>query len=203
MIKYLTEIKSSKLIENAINVYKQKKAGDIPVLNGIEFQNAFKTGYCQQHIRKLVEATIWGKEWQWSEAACCATRTGQKIKSAGYENLEWDDVEIGDFVYTSGGGKCRTCGQPVGHTMLYVYDENNNKMMWQNTSYEKRGLDIIPIRDSQVDAITGIFRLLPQDDNIIKIIDIKSNQILAVINGDYKLVADHLSDQDKIYLERI
>ena len=200
MNKYLTEITSDNLIKNAYNVLAQKKAGKIPVLNGVKFTDAFNLGFCQKNIRQLVEATIWQKQWRWPEAKCCASNTCSKIKQAGYESLTWSESCPGDLIYTLGGKKCKTCGKEVGHVMLKMDDKNN---MWQNTSYEKRSLDIIPIRQDQINRINGVFRLMPQKiKDVTKVIDIDTNKILAFIDGKYSLMYDHLADQNKIYLKR-
>lgn len=205
MNKYLADITSDILIKNAIDVYNQKRQGMTPVLNGVKFDSASELGMCQKNIRQIIEATIWGEEWRWSEAACCASNTCSKIKKAGYESLKWSQAEPGDIIYLGGGKRCKTCGKPVGHVMLYLYDKDDkdDEMMWQNTSYESNSLCIIPIRQSQINRITGVFRLLPQKINdVTKVIDIDTNKILALIDGHYSLMYDHLSDQNKIYLKR-
>ncbi len=203
MSKYLTTKTSEELIKNCYDVYNQKKQGKIPVLNGVVFDSARSLGMCQKNVRQIIEATIWGKEWVWPQAACCASNTCSKIKQAGFESIPKNKMEIGDIIYMLGGKKCKTCGKEVGHVGIYVKNDEGQKMIWQNTSYQNLGLCIIPLRNEQYNRINGVFRLFPEKkQDVLKIIDIDTNKVLALVDGRYNFVADRIQEQGKIYLKR-
>lgn len=188
------------LLNLAIDIYKQKKSGKTPKYKNVIFENATKLGRCQQNIRELVEALVWGNERRWDDAACCAYSTHLNLAKK-YQNISYSQTKPGDLIYTNnGGGICSTCGKQSGHVMLYLKNENHRKMMWQNTSYNSLGLTIIPMRDSQKTNICGIYRLF-NDCETTKIIDIATNKILSEIDGDWDFVADHTKDQNKIYVK--
>ena len=203
MSKYLTEKTSDELVKNCYNIYNQYKQGKVPSLNGVVFDGARTLGTCQKNVRKIVEATIWGQEWKWQQAGCCASNTCSKIKQAGFESIPKNKMEIGDIIYMLGGKKCKTCGKEVGHVGIYVNNDGGDKMIWQNTSYQGLGLCIIPLRSSQYARINGVFRFFPEKkDSVLKIIEIETNKVLALVDGKYKFVADRIQEQGKIYLKR-
>lgn len=203
MGKFLSEKTVDIFIKNAYDVYNQKKNGKIPTLNGVIFDSVRTLGTCQKNVRQLIEATIWGQEWRWQQASCCASNTCSKIKSAGFESIPKNKMEIGDLIYMLGGKKCKTCGKEVGHVGIYVNNDGGDKMIWQNTSYMGLGLCIIPLRNDQYNRINGVFRLFPEKkEDVLKIIDIDTNKVLVLVDGKYQFVADRIQEQGKIYLKR-
>ena len=138
-----------------------KKGNHKPHYGGVIFEHAAALGCCQQNVRELVEAVAFGKERTWPEASCCAGSTCERLKKSNYERIaRIEDAQPGDLIYMGGGGYHTgpgQCGGRVGHVGVYMGDGE----LWQNTSYDKRGLCIIPIRPEQYTRITGIFRLFP------------------------------------------
>jgi len=161
---YLSKVvKAKELVTNAMLVYQGKLNGDNPItLNGINFYPN-ELGYCQKNIRKIVECTVWKEEWTWHQSSCCAGNTCKKLKQAGITETTWKKMNSGDIVYMNGGKNCSVCGNPVGHVVLLVKnDDINNRLFWQNTSSQKLGMCVIPMTDAQINRITGIFKILPQ-----------------------------------------
>ena len=164
MAKYISnKIKAAELVKNCWKVYNAKLDHKNPIVfNNISF-NPNELGYCQRNVRKIVEATIWQKEWTLPYSACCANSSCQRLIHAGIQQTTWEKLNSGDLVYFSGGGVCKTCGQPVGHVGIIVSNNDiNTRLMWQNTSRDSLGLCITPILDSQIKRITNVFRILPQ-----------------------------------------
>lgn len=157
-MKYLSTKKTnSDLVSDAIAINKSKQEGNIPVLHGIRFENAFKGGWCQQTIRKLIEGTVYGKEWTWGDSSCCATSTYQRLVHNEYPKIPLMQSKAGDLIYISGGPKCRTCKQPVGHVVM----KTSEGQFFQNTSRDNLCICIVPLTNDQRKRVLGVFRLLP------------------------------------------
>lgn len=241
-MKYLTTAKTSAdILATAAEVWRQYVAPMIPVVNGVVFENVHKLGACQQNIRELIGATVYGEEWRWPEARCCAGTTCRAIKNAGYPRIVFEVMRPGDLVYMAGGKKCKTCGGAVGHTGMYLTDnEMHRPVLWQNTSADGLGLCERPMSNDQIGRINGIFRLLPLAevaavDEDVKTVWLPTGQLLTGVQtrwaGDkivgnvrelaegiaelvvawqqeagqtlqgIRIHAEHLADQDKLYLE--
>ena len=144
-------------------VLRLYKAGDkTPSYQGVNFDGAALMGHCQQNVRELVEAVAYGRERAWGEASCCATATHQRLRANGWAMISLADIQPGDLVYMStSSGRCSHCGQHPGHVGIYHHVANGTRYLWQNTSYERRGLCCIPLRADQVNRIVGIYRLFP------------------------------------------
>ena len=152
------------LLRNCDEALRQFNSGIIaPVVNGVKMEGAAKMGRCQQNTREIVEATAYGKEWMWGEASCCATATNQRLVAHGWQNVTLKGAQPGDLVYFGpGGGKCGTCGQDPGHVGILHHQHPQDPYtwyVWQNTSYNARGLCCIILRDSQRARIVGVYRM--------------------------------------------
>jgi len=240
-VKYLTTAKTSTdILAITAEVWRQYKAGQIPIIGDVKFESVHKLGHCQQNIRELVEAAVYGKEWRWPEARCCAGATCRAIKNAGYPTIAFAAMGPGDLVYMSGGRKCDTCGGAVGHTGMYLHPQGAQRILWQNTSALGLGLCERALTGDQINWINGIFRLLPlaevaAADEDVKTVWLPTGQLLMGVqtrwagqkivgnvrelaDGIAELVvvwqqdtgrtlqgitihAEHLADQDKLYLE--
>ena len=166
-MRYLNGNKTNRdVIAACDEVLRQYQAGDrTPTYNGVTFDGAAKMGHCQQNVRELVEAVAYGRERVWGEASCCATATNQRIRAQGYTSVDFSHALPGDLVYFGpGGGRCGTCHQDPGHVGIMHHQSGGTWYVWQNTSYESRGLCCIPLRDSQRSRIVGIYRVFPRAD---------------------------------------
>lgn len=240
-MKYLTTAKTSRdILATAAEVWRQYKQGLIPVIGHVRFESVHELGHCQQNIRELIEGTVYGEEWRWPEARCCAGATCRAIKNAGYPTIAFAAMEPGDLVYMGGGKKCKTCGGAVGHTGMYLRPQGPERILWQNTSAGGMGLCERALTGDQIGRINGIFRLLPlaevaAADEAVKTVWLPTGQLLMGVQtrwaGDkivgnvrelaegiaelvatwqqetaqtlegIKVHAEHLADQDKLYLE--
>ena len=176
-------------------VLRQYTAGDrTPSLNGVNFDGAAKMGHCQQNVRELVEAVAYGREWTWGQASCCATATNQRIRATGQPSVELSHAKPGDLVYFGpGGGRCGTCGQDPGHVgIMHHQDGAGTWYVWQNTSYERRGLCCIPLRPEQKARIVGIYRLFP----LAEVQEVQAQDGERVVNwwGRYLPESDVVTD---------
>lgn len=162
-------------------------------INGVLFAGFSQTGWCARNVRRAVEATVYGAEWAWPQGACCATSMALKLRAAG-AGISRGKIRPGDLVAFSGGGKCRTCGRAVGHIGVYMGDN----MLWQNTSYQSMGTCIIPIRESQWDAVIGVYAILPESViEPIRVIEKATGKVVGTVVED----GLHVDDQRKIYVE--
>lgn len=143
-----------RIVEVASIVLRRYRSGNRqPSYRNVRFENASRLSRCQQVVRELVEATMYGREETWSEASCCARSTQIRLHWASeqgryIEAKDIHDVQPGDIVYIGEGSvTCSDCGRSCGHVMVYVGDDDDGEMMmWQNTSYERKALCSIPIR---------------------------------------------------------
>lgn len=139
-------------------------AGDqTPEYGGVFFDGAAKLGHCQQNVRELVEAVAYGKERMWGEASCCATATQQRLAAHAWVSVGLANAQPGDLVYFGpGGGKCGVCGQDPGHVgVLHDHPAAGRWNVWQNTSFEQRGLCCIPMRQAQLVRVVAVYRMFP------------------------------------------
>lgn len=139
------------------------RGGDTtPEVGAVTFEHAVYLGWCQQHAREAVEACAFGYEGVWSDTRCCATRTCQQLRKAGYEQHTLKTAQPGDLIYWSPcGSHCSTCEQDAGHVgILHHRSANGTWNVWQNTSYRRLGMAIVPLQSWQHDPV-GIFRLFP------------------------------------------
>ena len=114
-MKYLTTAKTSTdILVIAAEVWRQFRAGVIPVIGDVRFESVLKLGACEQNIRELIEGTVYGEEMMWPQRGCCAGSTCRNIRNAGYPTVAFVAMEPGDLVYMSGGKKCSTCGGEIG-----------------------------------------------------------------------------------------
>lgn len=151
------------LIANCDEALSQYKGGDrTPEVGGVLLDGAAQMGHCQQNVREIVEATAYGRERLWGEASCCATATHQRLKAGGWPSVGLAQAQPGDVAYFGpGGGQCGICHQDPGHVGILHHQVGGVWQVWQNTSYEGRGLCCIPLRESQRQRIVGIYRLFP------------------------------------------
>lgn len=169
------------------------KAGKASItINGVTFKGFTATGWCSRNVRWAVGATIYGAEWGWPYASCCARRTAERLRAAGLRVSR--DPKPGDIVAFGGGGKCGTCGGAVGHIGVYM----GNNMLWQNTSYNGLGTCIIPIRQSQWEHLLGVYEILPDaPERPILVVEHGTGEVLGyVVDGGL-----HVDDQRKVYVE--
>lgn len=202
------------LVYVCLELLRQFNAGESkPHLNGVTMEHASGSGWCQQAVREAVEATIYGEEYCWPYSSCCAGQTGRRLKAAGLA-VPREQMQSGDLVYFGGGGSCRTCGNPVGHTGVWV-----GNGLWQNTSAHNPHLGVWPVTDSQWDRLLGVFSILPAEEaSAIKVIRQTATGPMvltsrAEVRGDetwvplgetmgrlgYALL-DHIKDESKVYL---
>ncbi|MHB8997660.1 MAG: NlpC/P60 family protein [Armatimonadota bacterium] len=157
-MKYLNGNKTSlDICRNAEVAIVQYTSGKVPTIESVVFEHSRLLGCCQQNIRELIEATAFGKERTWSEASCCAGSTAKRLAASDYERVPHSEAQPGDLIYFGGGKECSRCHGEVGHVGVYMGNGN----LWQNTSYESRGLCIIPIRQDQAARMIGVYRLFP------------------------------------------
>jgi hypothetical protein len=159
-------------------------------MNGVTMEHASAAGYCQQAVREAVEATIYGAEHLWPQASCCAGQTARRLIAAGYK-VPRAEMQSGDLVYFGGGGACRYCGNPVGHTGIWVGDG-----LWQNTSAHNPHFGVWPITESQWDRLLGVFSILPeQEEAPVRVVSLATDQVI----GDVPSNGLHVEDQRKVY----
>jgi cell wall-associated NlpC family hydrolase len=120
-------------------------------------------GMCQRAARKAYEAAT-GRAMP--GAACCAGQTYRNLKGMPKELFAWRDtlaqpwahvvgnLQPGDFLYFSGGGKCSTCKGAVGHVGVWM----GNDQMFQNTSRSQLGTTREGPTASQQARFVGAFR---------------------------------------------
>ena len=154
-----------KIAQVAGTVLHRYKSGDrSPSYNGVRFDGAARNGRCQQNVRDLVEASIYGKPDVWQEAGCCAGKTRRNLHAAALKGkyLEIKDIEQlrpGDLVYLSGGYTCSRCRGGVGHAMVCMGRRaDGNLMMWQNTSCGGRKLCLLPLVQWQSRRFVAAYR---------------------------------------------
>ena len=174
-----------RIVEVARIVLRRYLSGDRkPSYRNVRFETASRLSRCQQVVRELVEATMYGGERHWKEASCCARSTQIRLHnsfkkgrlmnahfldgtSAKFKIIEIKDVEKiepGDIIYTGGGRvHCSSCGRSCGHVMIYTGKKNGKLMMWQNTSYEDKALCSIPLRKDQQDDFLAAYRFVSND----------------------------------------
>jgi|GEM_PF-5477561 len=161
MPKYASANKSNTdLVAVCDEALRQHKLGQVPVVNGVRFENHAKTGWCQQHVREAVEATAFGREGVWGGCSCCATSTSQKLTRQGYTRVSWADARPGDLIYWSPcGSRCGTCAQDAGHTGILYHRGSEVWWIWQNSSVGG-GMCCIPMQSWQQSPV-GIYRVFP------------------------------------------
>ncbi len=147
-----------------------------PIYRGVPFKGVSRRSRCQQAVRELLEAAVFGISG-WREASCCAHNTEQKMRIAakkGRYQIIWDIAALkpGDIVYLWGGPTCSRCGCGTGHAMVFTRkDQSGRYLMWQNTSYQNKRLCEIPLRDEQRSKFIAAYRLLdpkePMNTNAI------------------------------------
>jgi len=154
-----------RIVEVASIVLRRYRSGDRrPSYRNVRFENASRTSRCQQNVRELVEATMYGEERTWREASCCARSTQIGLHLAAkrglyIEMVDIDDVQPGDIIYIGGGSSsCSECGRTCGHVMVYTKKDDGNLLMWQNTSFERRALCEIPLRKEQSERFLSAYR---------------------------------------------
>lgn len=179
------------LVWVCLELLKQFRGGDSkPSLNGVTMEHANSGGWCQQAVREAVEATIYGAEGLWGYSSCCAGQTARRLTEHGYQ-VATDKLQSGDLIYFGGGGACRTCGNPVGHTGIWVGDG-----LWQNTSAHNPHFGVWPITGSQWDRLLGVFAILPATvEELVRVISLADGKVLGrVPEGGL-----HVEDQRKVY----
>lgn len=184
-MKYLNGNRtSSDICHNAEVTIAQCTSGKVPTIESVVFEHSRLLGCCQQNVRELVEATGFGRERTWGEASCCAGSTAKRLAGSDYAKVPHSEAQPGDLIYFGGGKECSRCHGEVGHVGVYMGNGN----LWQNTSYESRGLCIIPIRQDQAARMIGVYRLFPLTS--------KPNP-LSLVNwcGEY-LPAEDVIEQD-------
>ena len=144
-----------------IVLYQKSLGYKTSVVNGVTFDDNIYDGdggRCQENARKAYEATT-GKDMPGK--ACCAGKTctnlmkGRYFVTAAPFNL--NNLKVGDFIFLSGGPKCKTCGTPVGHVMIYL----GNNRFFQHTSRDGLGITQEPPTTEQKKRFRASFRLLP------------------------------------------
>lgn len=155
------------------NAVLDAKASGKPTfsINGVTFNDNIydgKGGRCQENARKAFEAATGAKM---PGAACCAGKTylnlnrskpEARVASAPWEG-EWgvSKLQPGDFVFFSGGPKCHTCGNAVGHVGIWMGKVNGKEWMFQHTSREGLGITRQGPTTEQKSRFLAAFRLAP------------------------------------------
>lgn len=167
-----------------------KRGNTLPRVNGVTMEHASIAGYCQQAVREAVEATVYGAERLWVYASCCAGQTARRLKAAGF-GVPRAEMQSGDLVYFGGGGACRTCGNPVGHTGIWAGDG-----LWQNTSAHSPHFGVWPVTDAQWERLLGVFSILPAAiEDLVRVVSLETNQVIGTVpTGGL-----HVEDQRKVY----
>ena len=163
MSRYLkTHKTNADLIRVCDEALADLQAGDsTPEVGDVVFEHATYLGWCQQHAREAVEACAYGYEGVWPDTRCCATRTCQQLRKAGYDQFTLDTAQPGDLIYWSPcGSHCSTCKQDAGHVGILHDRRNGVWRVWQNTSYHGLGMALVPLQSWQHNPV-GIFRLFP------------------------------------------
>lgn len=167
-----TEDPAPRIVDAAKKVMRAYERGDrTPSYGGVHFEAAAKYGRCQQNVRELVEAALFGNEGDWPEAACCATRTSMNLRKASAKGKyirisEIEKVLPGDLVYMDGGGtRCSRCGRGAGHAMVCVSIKNGDHVFWQNMS----GLCEEKLQGWQRKRFAGAYRLAFKEAEVMKV----------------------------------
>ena len=154
-----------KIVAVAETVLERYRAGNrTPSYGRITFYGAGIRGRCQQNVRNLVEASVYGKLRSWSEAGCCAGRTQLNLHKSSLKGkyikiTDIEELRPGDLVYLSGGRSCSSCRQRVGHTMVCMgRKKNGDLVMWQNTSLRGYLLCKIPLVSWQSSRFVAAYR---------------------------------------------
>ena len=154
-----------KIAAVAETVLERYHSGDrTPSYGPVTFHGAGISGRCQQNVRDLVEASVYGKLETWSEAACCAGQTQRNLHASSLKGkyIEITDIEKlkpGDLVYLSGGWTCGDCGHGVGHAMVCMgRKKNGDLVMWQNTSVNGYLLCKMPLVSWQSSRFVAAYR---------------------------------------------
>jgi len=217
----ITTKTSADLVAAAKQVLRDYQHGDrSPMLDGTIFDKASGLGYCQKNIRQLLATVAFGNEWAWGEASCCATSTWQRLTAHAWHRYSLAEAQPGDLIYMStAGGLCHTCNQKPGHVGMVL--TLNPIILWQNTSYQGKGLCAIPLRDEQVNRLRGLYRMFPLAGSTGPVPFrgiVHANQFLqcnatiesGVLRVDarpfaeglgHTVHAEHLADQGKVYVD--
>lgn len=134
-------------------------------VNGVVFDDNIydgKGGRCQENTRKVIEAAL---DKPMPGKACCAYKTylnllkkkGMPKVVKAYPKGAPVNAKPGDALFFSGGPKCHTCGNPVGHVGIWL----GNGRMFQHTSRAGLGITQQPPTASQIYRFVGAYRFAP------------------------------------------
>ena len=196
---------ASRVAEIARQAVNARQHGQSHVtINGVTF-NLKSRGYCARFVRQCHEAALGKGEWTWQYNARNAYEMERKLKAA---NTIVDEPAIGDIIGMS------RAGHAPGHIGIYVGDG----MIAENTSASggdpyAPGTKIRPLLRARV---SHYYRPLPRQLKIVRLpgshviacdADIAAGparcdlRALAEALG-YEVIADHLAEQNKIYLRK-
>lgn len=176
--------------EKVLDVYER---GDrTPTYRGVSFESAYRYGRCQQNVRELIEAALFGGEGSWPESGCCATQTERNLRRASLKGryirvTDLERVQPGDLVYMDGGGtRCSGCGRGAGHAMICVAIKNGTHVFWQNLL----GLCEEPLRDWQRRRFEAAYRIPfePKPKPLPSLEERLTNDSLLLIRREFESV---------------